>query len=141
MRLFICFVISHCASKSNDPLFATDTNVLRMHDMLSASNLLWPVWKHAHVFIRYSVSVYLHLGFFDKIRKKLLLEYLLVHSTWHGDTRFQLQFECHCINLLNAQLNPICHLLPLLGAHHILYVSRVRVNLSKPSGFFTYHQF
>jgi len=26
------------------------------------------------------------------------------------------------------RLNPICHLLTLLGAHHILHVSRVRVN-------------
>jgi hypothetical protein len=32
------------------------------------------------------------------------------------------------INLLKAELNPICHLLTLLGAHHILHVSRIRVN-------------
>jgi len=31
-------------------------------------------------------------------------------------------------NPLNAELNPICHLLALLGAHHILHVSRIRVN-------------
>jgi len=31
-------------------------------------------------------------------------------------------------NPLNAELNPICHLLTLLGAHHILHVSRIRVN-------------
>jgi len=31
-------------------------------------------------------------------------------------------------NRLNAELNPICHLLALLGAHHILHVSRIRVN-------------
>ena len=31
------------------------------------------------------------------------------------------------INPLNAELNPICHLLALLGAHHILYISRIRV--------------
>jgi len=30
-------------------------------------------------------------------------------------------------NPLNAELNPICHLLVLLGAHHILHVSRIRV--------------
>ena len=30
-------------------------------------------------------------------------------------------------NPLNAELNPICHLLALLGDHHILHVSRVRV--------------
>ena len=33
------------------------------------------------------------------------------------------------INTLNAQLNPICHLLALLGAHYILHVSRIRVNV------------
>jgi hypothetical protein len=30
-------------------------------------------------------------------------------------------------NPLNAELNPICHLLALLGAHHILHVSGIRV--------------
>jgi hypothetical protein len=30
-------------------------------------------------------------------------------------------------NPLNAQLNPICHLLALLGDHHILHVSGLRV--------------
>ena len=30
-------------------------------------------------------------------------------------------------NPLNAALNPICHLLTLVGVHHILHVSRVRV--------------
>ena len=33
------------------------------------------------------------------------------------------------VNPLNAELNPICHLLALFGAHHILHVSRIRVNL------------
>jgi len=28
---------------------------------------------------------------------------------------------------LNAKLNPICHLLPLLWAHPILHISRIRV--------------
>ena len=32
------------------------------------------------------------------------------------------------INPLNAELNFICHLLTLLEAHHILHVSRIRVN-------------
>jgi len=30
-------------------------------------------------------------------------------------------------NPLNAELNPICYLLALLGAHHFLHVSRIRV--------------
>jgi len=33
------------------------------------------------------------------------------------------------INPLNAELNPICHLLALLGAHHFLHVNRIRVKL------------
>jgi len=37
------------------------------------------------------------------------------------------------INPLNAELNPICHLLVLLGAHHILHVSRIRVKSHLPT--------
>jgi len=33
------------------------------------------------------------------------------------------------INPLNPELNPICYLLALLGAHHFLHVSRIRVTL------------
>ena len=33
----------------------------------------------------------------------------------------------NCINPLNAELNPICHLLALLEAHHIFHVSGLRV--------------
>ena len=35
----------------------------------------------------------------------------------------------NCINPLNPELNPICYLLALLGAHHFLHVSRIRVKL------------
>ena len=31
-------------------------------------------------------------------------------------------------NPLNAESNPICHLLTLLGAHRILHISRIKVN-------------
>jgi hypothetical protein len=34
----------------------------------------------------------------------------------------------HFLNTLNATLNPICHLLALLGAQPILHVSRIWVN-------------
>jgi len=33
------------------------------------------------------------------------------------------------LNPLNSELNPICYLLALLGAHHFLHVSRIRVKL------------
>jgi len=32
-------------------------------------------------------------------------------------------------NPLNAELNPICHLLALLEAHHILHVGRIRIKI------------
>jgi len=36
------------------------------------------------------------------------------------------------INPLNAEINPICHLLALLGAHHIFHFSRIRVKNCGP---------
>ena len=33
------------------------------------------------------------------------------------------------LNPLKPELNPICYLLALLGAHHFLHVSRIRVKL------------
>jgi len=53
---------------------------------------------------------------------------VLVSFICSGSTLVFLQ-----INPLNAELNPICHLLALLGAHHILHVSRVRVNTDMES--------
>ena len=41
---------------------------------------------------------------------------------------------CWHINPLNTELNPICYLLALLGAHHFLHVSRIRVKWSKMQG-------
>ena len=35
----------------------------------------------------------------------------------------------HFLNPLNPELNPICYLLALLGAHHFLHVSMIRVKL------------
>jgi len=37
--------------------------------------------------------------------------------------------RCPVINPLNPELNLICYLLALLGAHHFLHVSRIRVKL------------
>jgi hypothetical protein len=38
-------------------------------------------------------------------------------------------------NPLNTELNTICHLLALLGAHHILHVSRIRFNTVNTAGY------
>jgi hypothetical protein len=39
-------------------------------------------------------------------------------------------------NILNAELNPICHLLALLGAHHILHISRIRAKYADVQYYF-----
>jgi hypothetical protein len=48
-------------------------------------------------------------------------------------TKYSFMVRClrnsYAFNPLNAELNPICHLLALLGARPILHISRIRVNL------------
>ena len=39
------------------------------------------------------------------------------------------ELQLYYINPLNSKLNPICHLLALLRAHHKLHISRLRVKL------------
>ena len=47
----------------------------------------------------------------------------------------------YCINPLNAELNPIRHLLTLVGARHIVHVSRIRVKITpNPPNFRIYAQ-
>ena len=49
---------------------------------------------------------------------------LLVWAVCHIQTNARIT-----LNPLNAKLNPICHLLALLGAHPVLHISRIRVNI------------
>ena len=37
--------------------------------------------------------------------------------------------NCLFLNPLNAELNPIRHLLALVGARHIVHISSIRVNV------------
>jgi len=54
----------------------------------------------------------------------------LVLAITQQEGTLTLSFNCYYLSLfnpLNAELNPICHFLALLGAHHILHVSRLSV--------------
>jgi len=58
----------------------------------------------------------------------------LKHVQWTCRTinrLLRVAFRWAVINPLNAELNPICHLLALLVAHHILHISRIRVNIDQ----------
>ena len=54
----------------------------------------------------------------------MLLFLILINEGW--ENKFFPLYFTSTVNPLNAQLNHICHLLALLGAHHILHVSRIR---------------
>jgi hypothetical protein len=60
----------------------------------------------------------------DAIQERLINRVMKQFETWFSNNSL-------IINPLNAELNPICHLLALLGAHPILHVSRIRVNTDK----------
>ena len=54
---------------------------------------------------------------------------------WLRDTMERYHLEDVSLDgtiLLNPELNPICYLLALLGAHHFLHVSRIRDDTTKP---------
>jgi len=58
---------------------------------------------------------------------------------------FHMDFDCEgyvtgSVNPLTSELNPICHFLTLLGAHHILHVSRIRIKCNKPGNVHTYNE-
>jgi len=53
---------------------------------------------------------------------------LSLNATFSPQCSERLRSLMSLFNPLDVKLNPICHLLALLGAHRILHVSRVRVN-------------
>jgi len=84
--------------------------------------------KHA-IRMRHIVICELHYNFFFSwsherqfFEKKKLLSKICVFRV-----SLQLLSETFLINSLNAELNPIWHLLALLRAHHIFHVRRIRV--------------
>jgi len=56
-----------------------------------------------------------------------MMKMSVLHFMKVGQVIIFSNFDMTIINPLNAELNPICHLLALLGAQHIFHVSRIRV--------------
>ena len=63
-----------------------------------------------------------------------ILAFALKPRKEHGKTSAREESQTQSLNVyikpLNAELNLICYLLALLGAHHFLHVSRIRVRHS-----------
>jgi len=69
-------------------------------------------WKIVMVCMAYSVMV--------------CMAYI-AHLPQHVSRLKMCDFSGEAFNPLNAELNPVCYLLALLGAHHFLHFSRIRV--------------
>jgi hypothetical protein len=60
--------------------------------------------------------------------KNFCLQYLSIRLIAKSDVLTKMYVNTAVFNPLNAELNPICHLLTLSGAHPIFHVSsRIRV--------------
>jgi hypothetical protein len=70
------------------------------------------------------------LYYFDEFHASYSFQPDWLHDVeWHDETGefYLITPPAAKFNPLNAKVNPICHLLALLGARHILHVSRLRV--------------
>jgi len=132
--IYLCFVQCHCQSLK--------TVQYQMMGLLM-NNEFVRKWKQSWPIMRYHpsrwVTVRSHtLPHFPALIPGWVTTVVTVMSRgkkpkWissgSGDclTPLTVTVMVNSINPLNANLNPICHLLALLGAHHILRVSRIRV--------------
>jgi len=73
---------------------------------------------------------------FDKTRLKCIRYTKYIDKYTRRDVADTKRNNEKIFNHLNTELNPICHLLVLLGAHHIFYVSGLRVNSCVDKGKF-----
>jgi len=72
------------------------------------------------------IIYYSFLNLFDQIVYKHIIRWLVFQLNLYSLV-VTVRTTSVNINTLNAELNPICYLLALLGAHHFLHVSRIRV--------------
>jgi len=91
-----------------------EPQIRKIIEQIRVSRFFEVVWHRAEdLFLYLCMSLYGYLMWFQVAAAQLLVSYM----------RFR------TFNPLNAELNPICHLLTLLGAHLIFHISRIRVNL------------
>ena len=63
----------------------------------------------------------------EDLGKRKVASRFVPHSLSDDQRHERVQYAKDIINPLKPELNPICYLLALLGAHHFLHVSRIRV--------------
>ena len=105
------------------PLWGLACRTMSFHFFLSATNylhLLTPItWRSL------STSSF-HLFFGLPILLVSSSSWVKMFCTFHVARVISYKLNCR-LNPLNAELNLICHLLVLLGAHRILHISRIKI--------------
>ena len=91
----------------------------------SHSNIAGHVLLHHYYHSNIAGHVLLHHYYHSNIAGHVLL-----HHYYHTNIKIFLLLSNSFLSPLNAELNPICHLLAFFGSHHILHISRIRVNPS-----------
>jgi len=114
-------------------------NQLRDDGQKTGPNMSQCIKQNKSYFLKFSSLEYIiNLNIFTYITKTF--DDILMKIQWHT-FRFKVRYVwteyiIHklynmklktSLNPLNAELNPICYLLALSGAHHFLHVSRIRV--------------
>jgi len=103
-------------------LFFCRRNKANKHVYQNKSSFHWLRPIH-YILIRFSRQIAMNQRILYTIKYSWNVPYLMNSKEIHTSCIFQF------FNPLNADLNPICHLLALLGAQRILHVSRIRVKL------------
>ena len=116
-------------SRSPEPSLSSSDSSLRAPNERRDLQAVWN--RHRHVASRHLPTTdNWHLFLLRQDRSlDVKLGQIIECQCW---TKWRLMCTvCHpyVINPLKPELNPICYLLALLGAHHFLHLSRIRVKL------------
>ena len=98
----------------------------KMFKLLPISQNYWYIYTTKFVSRSFCATIpqRITVFIFQKVNFTLLYHRLKLHLS-----SVQLSKQLVTNYPLNAELNPVCHLLALLGSHHILQVFRIRVKL------------
>jgi len=97
-------------------------NAIQKHFILQLSLPCYVLFIRSRYFPQHPALYCLQSMFPPRCQRLSLIP---IQNNTQGCVSYNLIF-----NPLNPELNPICYLLALLGAHHFLHVSRIRVKLS-----------
>ena len=114
---FRTHVVTYQCSSSRLRKYAVTYTVLKSHQ-------IWNFSPTVCLLLKCLVSTQMYRGiiFISQLLLVTFLQLTYLKKLWYAMNNIT-------INSLNTELNPICYLLAILGAHHFFHVSRIRVKL------------